>query len=152
MGTASVAVGAVKEVMGKRVAEQVNHNARWWADEMSACLGEGCPLTGSGTHRHTWERAALRQMSGLLLCVFARRAMGSHMANTATGVVACGVGGFGGNKGAVAASFQLFGRRVLIMNSHFAAHQVRLCMHGCISARVLCSWPRGLGTPLTCCG
>eukprot|EP00892_Ulva_mutabilis_P009120 jgi/Ulvmu1/6580/UM003_0217.1 len=123
MGTASVAVGAVKEAMGKRVAEQVNHNARWWADEMHACLDQGCPLTGSGTHRQSWERAGLRQMSGLLLCVFVRRAMSANVANAATGVVACGVGGFGGNKGAVAVGFQLFRRRVLIMNSHFAAHQ-----------------------------
>lgn len=125
MGTASVAVGAVKEVMGKKVAEQGNHNARWWGDEMSACLGQGCPLSGSGTHRHSWERVAMRQMSGLLLCVYSRRAMCSNVANTATGVVACGVGGFGGNKGAVAVSFSLFGQRVLVMNSHFAAHQVR---------------------------
>lgn len=127
MGTASVAVGAVKEAMGRRVAQQVNHNARWWADEMHACLEHGCPLTGSGTHRQSWERAGLRQMSGLLLCVFVRRAMNANIANASTSVVACGVGGFGGNKGAVAVGFQLFRRRVLIMNSHFAAHQVRRC-------------------------
>lgn len=124
MGTASVAVGAVKEVMGKRVAEQANHNARWWLDEIAACLDQGPYGTGCGAHRTSWERTAVRQMSGLLLCVYARRSMGANVTNMATGVVACGVGGFGGNKGAVATSFQLFGKRVLILNSHFAAHQV----------------------------
>lgn len=136
MGTASVAVGAVKEAMNKRAAEQGNHNARWWADEMHACLEHGCPLTGSGTHRQSWERAAMRQMSGLLVCVFVRRAVSANVANPATSVVACGVGGFGGNKGAVAVGFQLYRRRVLIMNSHFAAHQVRRRAACCVLCAV----------------
>jgi hypothetical protein len=42
--------------------------------------------------------------------------------NTAS--VACGVLGVGGNKGAVAVSFTLFRRKVAVICSHFAAHQV----------------------------
>jgi hypothetical protein len=38
--------------------------------------------------------------------------------------VACGVMGVGGNKGAVAISFSLMRRRVMVVTSHFAAHQV----------------------------
>jgi hypothetical protein len=38
--------------------------------------------------------------------------------------VACGVMGYGGNKGAAAISFSLFRRRVVLVSSHFAAHQV----------------------------
>jgi hypothetical protein len=33
--------------------------------------------------------------------------------------------GYGGNKGAVAISFSLFRRRLVLLSSHFAAHQVR---------------------------
>lgn len=41
--------------------------------------------------------------------------------------VACGVLGVGGNKGAVAVSFSLFRRKVAVICSHFAAHQVPIC-------------------------
>jgi hypothetical protein len=36
--------------------------------------------------------------------------------------------GYGGNKGAVAVSFSLFRRRMVIVSSHFAAHQVGLLL------------------------
>ncbi len=35
----------------------------------------------------------------------------------------CGVMGVGGNKGGVAVSFSLFRRRIIVVSSHFAAHQ-----------------------------
>lgn len=41
--------------------------------------------------------------------------------------MACGVMGYGGNKGAAAISFSLFRRRVVLVSSHFAAHQVGKC-------------------------
>jgi phosphatidylinositol-bisphosphatase len=47
-----------------------------------------------------------------------------HIGEVATASVACGVMGYGGNKGAVAVSFSLFRRRMVIVSSHFAAHQV----------------------------
>ena len=37
----------------------------------------------------------------------------------------CGVGGFGGNKGAACVSLQLHRQRLLFLNCHFAAHQAR---------------------------
>ena len=42
----------------------------------------------------------------------------------ATASVACGVLGVGGNKGAVAVEFTVFRRKVAVVCSHFAAHQV----------------------------
>lgn len=39
--------------------------------------------------------------------------------------MACGVLGVGGNKGAVAVEFTLHRRKLAIVCSHFAAHQVR---------------------------
>ena len=47
-----------------------------------------------------------------------------HVGELATSSVGCGVGGFGGNKGAAAVSFTLFRRRLILVSSHFAAHQV----------------------------
>jgi hypothetical protein len=40
-----------------------------------------------------------------------------------TASVGCGVMGVGGNKGGVAVSFSLFRRRIIVVCSHFAAHQ-----------------------------
>jgi hypothetical protein len=57
------------------------------------------------------------------ICVF-RAELEPHIGEVATASVACGVMGYGGNKGAVAVSFSLFRRRVVIVSSHFAAHQV----------------------------
>lgn len=45
-----------------------------------------------------------------------------------TASVACGVLGVGGNKGAVAVEFSVHRRKIAVVCSHFAAHQVRwLC-------------------------
>jgi len=47
-----------------------------------------------------------------------------HVGELATTSVTCGVMGVGGNKGAVALSFSLMRRRIMVVGSHFAAHQV----------------------------
>ena len=71
-----------------------------------------------------WSRIGMRQMSGVLVIVFARNRLGSQIGNVATASVACGVMGVGGNKGAVAVTFTLCRRRLVALSSHFAAHQV----------------------------
>lgn len=38
MGTASVAMGAVKERMARLLAEQGNQNAKWWNEEILYAL------------------------------------------------------------------------------------------------------------------
>lgn len=55
-----------------------------------------------------------------------------HIGEVCTASVACGVMGYGGNKGAAAVSFSLFRRRVVLVSSHFAAHQVRVCWEGAL--------------------
>lgn len=82
----------------------------------------GGPMT---PENETWWRVGMRQLSGMLLLVFARRSLKPKITNVSTGTVGCGVGGFGGNKGAVAVSMNLFHNRILMLTSHFAAHQVR---------------------------
>jgi phosphatidylinositol-bisphosphatase len=62
-------------------------------------------------------------VSPFLLCVH-RAELEPHIGEVSTASVACGVMGYGGNKGAAAISFSLFRRRVVLVSSHFAAHQV----------------------------
>ena len=77
-----------------------------------------------GSLEDGWSKIGMRQMSGVLVVVFARNRLISHVGNVATASVACGVMGVGGNKGAVALSFTLFRRRLIVLSSHFAAHKV----------------------------
>jgi hypothetical protein len=83
-----------------------------------------------------WVCVGKRQLSGMLLLVFSRLPMREHITNVTTGIVGCGVGGFGGNKGAAAVCMALFRQRVLLLTSHLAAHQVRLthAQHACLHA------------------
>lgn len=64
-------------------------------------------------------------MSGILVIAFCRTGLAQHLGEVATASVACGVGGFGGNKGGAALTFTLFRRRFVVVSSHFAAHQAR---------------------------
>lgn len=56
-----------------------------------------------------------------------------HIGEVSTASVACGVLGMGGNKGAVAVSFSLHRRRIALVCSHFAAHQVPYTMQIIVS-------------------
>ncbi|WIA12339.1 hypothetical protein OEZ85_012390 [Tetradesmus obliquus] len=113
MGTMSVGKDAITQYLAKSKAESATAAAQAWV----AMIGE--VLRGVGDFR----RVGLRQMSGVLVLVFARAELEPHIGEVATASVACGVMGYGGNKGAVAVSFSLFRRRVVIVSSHFAAHQ-----------------------------
>ncbi|GLI58620.1 hypothetical protein VaNZ11_000355 [Volvox africanus] len=117
MGTSSVAWDAAVTLLSKSMLERGNQNAQWWATELAAAL------TATG---RTWERVALRQMSGLVIVVFCRTELQAHVGEVSTANVACGVMGVGGNKGAVAVSMSVFRRRVMFVCSHFAAHQERV--------------------------
>eukprot|EP01025_Chloroclados_australasicus_P061797 TRINITY_DN811_c0_g1_i1.p1 TRINITY_DN811_c0_g1~~TRINITY_DN811_c0_g1_i1.p1 ORF type:complete len:1282 (-),score=153.48 TRINITY_DN811_c0_g1_i1:358-3852(-) len=114
MGTGSVAAAAAKERVYKQWLEQGNRNAQWWATEIqNAVSADG----------QEWFRVGLRQLSGMLIVCLARKALQENIGDVLTASVACGVAGIGGNKGAVAVSFQLFRHRLAFVNSHFAAHQ-----------------------------
>ncbi len=63
--------------------------------------------------------------SGMLILVYARNHLRDSIGEVTTASVACGVLGVGGNKGAVAVEFSLHRRRLAVLCSHFAAHQVR---------------------------
>lgn len=118
MGTGSVAAAALfaSGVVGRAKLETGTAAGQAWAAELHACLDGGSVA---------WERVGMRQMSGVLAAVFARREVTSrgHAGDVATAAVPCGVLGVGGNKGGTAVSLSLFRRRVVFVSSHFAAHQ-----------------------------
>jgi hypothetical protein len=129
MGTASVAMGTVYERLNLKQAEQGNRNASWWAQALVEALvdNEDSPRVGGQhlTMLEPWTKIGMRQLSGMFVIVFARLAAAQHLTNVFADAVGCGVGGFGGNKGAVALSMCIHRQRVLLLTSHFAAHQVR---------------------------
>ncbi|KAK9805177.1 hypothetical protein WJX72_003678 [[Myrmecia] bisecta] len=114
MGGSSVAIAAAKDAILKSMQEKGNQRAQWWNNQMLAALSGG-PAS--------WMRVGLRQLSGMLVMVFARKHLQEYIGEVSTASVACGVLGVGGNKGAVAVSFSLYRRKVAVVCSHFAAHQ-----------------------------
>lgn len=129
MGASSVTRAAVKEAIARhRATDSATHNGKWWSDEVLRCLQDSGASPGNfqasmDLHKN-WQQVGLRQLSGMLLLVFARRELLSHISCVTSCCVPCGVGGFGGNKGAVAIRLQLHRQPFLFINSHFAAHQV----------------------------
>lgn len=114
MGSSSVALAAAKDALSYKMQEKGNTNAKFWGASVLSALG--------GEAR--WYQVGLRQLSGMLIMVFARTQLRDHIGEVATGSVACGVLGVGGNKGAVAVEFSVHRHKVAVLCSHFAAHQV----------------------------
>ncbi|KAK3240243.1 hypothetical protein CYMTET_49905 [Cymbomonas tetramitiformis] len=121
MGGSSLVSAASKEMFARKQLEKGNENAVWWQTALWEVLDESCG--GMSSSQFGWEKVGLRQMSGMLVAVFARRRLMPHISEPQTSSVACGLLGVGGNKGAVAMRFMMFRRMVCIVCSHFAAHQ-----------------------------
>ena len=96
------------------VQEIGNSNAQWWSKRLLEALAGGAGA---------WCQVGLRQLSGMLVLVFARAGLREVLGEVSTASVACGVLGVGGNKGAVALGFTLYRRKLAVICSHFAAHQ-----------------------------
>lgn len=72
MGGGSVAIAAAKDRIAASLQERGNANAQYWSGMVQQALEAGEPTAG-------WERVGLRQMSGILLLVFARRELLPHI-------------------------------------------------------------------------
>ena len=119
MGGSSVALAAAREAVLPSSNERGNATAQWWAGALQAALG------GPGA----WARVGLRQLSGMLVLVYARVHLAPSVGDVRTAAVPTGVLGVGGNKGGVAVSCSIHRRRVAAVCSHLAAHQ------GAVAAR-----------------
>lgn len=111
MGGASVALAAAKETLSAKSQEKGNANAQYWANSVTGVLGR------------SWQGVSLRQLSGMLIMVYARSNLSKSLGEVKTTSVACGILGVGGNKGAVAVHLSLYRHRMVFVCSHFAAHQ-----------------------------
>ncbi len=63
-----------------------------------------------------------KQMVGIAIFIFAKTELLQFITDKATATVGCGTGG-AGNKGAVAARFQIFSTTMSFVSSHLAAHK-----------------------------
>lgn len=118
-GPSSVAKGMVTiGKYSKSNSDKGSVAANWWANEFEMALSEE-----DGILDKRWKRVALRQMSGIIIYVFARQKLMKYLGNIGTAQVGTGVMGRGGNKGGVSITFSLYRRRVTVVSSHFAAHK-----------------------------
>lgn len=108
MGAGFLAVSAAKETVGL----EGSAIGQWWQDAIGKVLGEGS----------TFERLGSRQLAGLLIAIWVRKSLRTHVGDLDMGAVACGFGRAIGNKGGVGLRLRLYDRIMCFTNCHFAAH------------------------------
>lgn len=81
-----------------------------WADRVAAVL------------KDDYDRVAMRQMVGILVLVYVRRNHAPYLTNVQLSYAATGFLNALGNKGGVAARFQLYDRTLSCVACHLAAH------------------------------
>merc|ERR1719162_2473532 len=73
-----------------------------------------------------------RHLVGLLMLVFVRKKLKAQVSDVRSCVIPTGVGGVGGNKGAVCARFVIGATSLCFVNAHLAAgqeHYIERCQH-----------------------
>jgi hypothetical protein len=85
LGAGSVSASAARELAG--LGDTLNANASWWQSALLAAL-EDASAGGGG-----WEALAARQLSGMLLLVYARKRLAPHLGAPTTASAACGIMG-----------------------------------------------------------
>ncbi|XP_057962460.1 type II inositol polyphosphate 5-phosphatase 15 isoform X2 [Malania oleifera] len=108
MGAGFLAMSAAKETVGLEGSSV----GQWWLDMIGKILDEGS----------TFERVGSRQLAGLLIAVWVRNHLRSHVGDVDAAAVPCGFGRAIGNKGAVGLRMRVYDRIMCFVNCHFAAH------------------------------
>ncbi|XP_024928854.3 type I inositol polyphosphate 5-phosphatase 12 isoform X2 [Ziziphus jujuba] len=108
MGAGFLAMSAAKETVGLE-GSSVGH---WWLDNIGKALEEG----------KTFERMGSRQLAGLLISLWVRKNLRTHVGDIDAGAVPCGFGRAIGNKGGVGLRIRVFDRIMCFVNCHLAAH------------------------------
>ncbi|KAJ0250827.1 Type I inositol polyphosphate 5-phosphatase 13 [Hirschfeldia incana] len=108
MGAGFLAMSAAKETVGLEgsVAGQ------WWIDAIGKALDE----------KKTFERMGSRQLAGLLISLWARKEIRTHVGDLDVAAVPCGFGRAIGNKGGVGLRIRVYDRIMCFVNCHLAAH------------------------------
>ncbi|CAH9125158.1 unnamed protein product [Cuscuta epithymum] len=108
MGAGFLAMSAAKETVGLEGSAV----GQWWQDAIGKVLGEGS----------VFERVGSRQLAALLITIWVRKTLRTHVGDLDVGAVACGLGRAIGNKGGVGLRLRVFDRLMCFLNCHFAAH------------------------------
>nr|XP_027120743.1 type I inositol polyphosphate 5-phosphatase 12-like [Coffea arabica] len=108
MGAGFLAMSAAKETVGL----EGSSIGQWWQDAIGKTLDEGS----------TFERVGSRQLAGLLIAIWVRRTLRTHVGDLDVAAVACGLGRAIGNKGGVGLRLRVFDRIMCFANCHLAAH------------------------------
>ncbi|KAK4742134.1 hypothetical protein SAY87_000135 [Trapa incisa] len=108
MGAGFLAMSAAKESVGLE-GSAIGH---WWLDTIGKSLGEGI----------TFERMGSRQLAGLLIALWVRKNLRTHVGDVDVAAVACGFGRAIGNKGGVGLRIRVYDRIMCFVNCHLAAH------------------------------
>ncbi|KAK6116781.1 hypothetical protein DH2020_049514 [Rehmannia glutinosa] len=108
MGAGFLAMSAAKETVGL----EGSAIGQWWQDHIGKALDEGS----------TFERVGSRQLAGLMIAIWVRKTLRTHVGDLDVAAVACGLGRAIGNKGGVGLRLRVFDRIMCFTNCHLAAH------------------------------
>ncbi|XP_057491389.1 type I inositol polyphosphate 5-phosphatase 12 isoform X2 [Actinidia eriantha] len=108
MGAGFLAMSAAKETVGL----EGSAIGQWWQDTIGKTLDEGS----------TFERVGSRQLAALLIAIWVRKPLRTHVGDLDVGAVACGLGRAIGNKGGVGLRLRVYDRIMCFVNCHLAAH------------------------------
>ncbi|XP_071689543.1 type I inositol polyphosphate 5-phosphatase 13-like [Rutidosis leptorrhynchoides] len=108
MGAGFLAMSAAKETIGV----EGSTNGQWWQDAIGKAMGEGS----------AFERVGSRQLAGLLIAIWVRKSLRTHVGDLDVAAVACGLGRTFGNKGGVGLRLRVYDRIMCFVNCHLAAH------------------------------
>ncbi|KAK3035405.1 hypothetical protein RJ639_032933 [Escallonia herrerae] len=108
MGAGFLAMSAAKETVGL----EGSSIGQSWQDTIGKALDEGT----------TFERVGSRQLAGLLIAIWVRKTLRTHVGDLDVSAVACGLGRAIGNKGGVGLRLRVYDRLICFVNCHLAAH------------------------------
>ncbi|KAI3459867.1 hypothetical protein Pfo_016530 [Paulownia fortunei] len=108
MGAGFLAMSAAKETVGL----EGSAIGQWWQDHIGKALDDGS----------TFERVGSRQLAGLMIAIWVRKTLRTHVGDLDVAAVACGLGRAIGNKGGVGLRLRVFDRIMCFTNCHLAAH------------------------------
>ncbi|KAF5728757.1 Endonuclease/exonuclease/phosphatase family protein isoform 7 [Tripterygium wilfordii] len=108
MGAGFLAMSAAKETVGLEGSSV----GQWWLDNIGKALDEGT----------AFERMGSRQLAGLLVSLWVRKNLRTHVGDIDAGAVPCGFGRAIGNKGGVGLRIRVYDRIMCFVNCHLAAH------------------------------
>ncbi|GAB2294214.1 hypothetical protein Dimus_028432 [Dionaea muscipula] len=108
MGAGFLAMSAAKETVGI----EGTAIGQWWQEAIGKAIDEFS----------AFERVGSRQLAGLLISIWVRRTLRTHVGDLDVAAVACGFGHMIGNKGGVGLRLRVHDRVMCFINCHLAAH------------------------------